>query len=113
MRENQHDDFWVSKNSRTSSPPALVSLVDMMLNSARLRRLNCPAPDELTSFGKLPLRIDSHIVGLPIRAMVKSTFDAVDTRNTGEHTLDFHLEIRQRLTHRRRHTKGDNHIARC
>ena len=60
----------------------------------------CPAPDELTSVGKLPLCTDSHIIGLPIPAVVKSTFDATDTRNAGEHTLDFYLEIRQRVTHR-------------
>jgi hypothetical protein len=53
-----------------------------------------PAPDEFTSVGKLPLGADGHVIGLPIPAMVKSTFDAIDTGDAGKHTLDFHLEIR-------------------
>jgi hypothetical protein len=64
------------------------------------RWVNCPAPDELALVGKLPLCTDSQIIGLPIPTMVESTFDAIDTSNAGEHTLDFHLEIRQRVTQR-------------
>jgi hypothetical protein len=32
--------------------------------------------------------------------MVKRTFDANDSRNVGEHALDFHLKIRQGVTQR-------------
>jgi hypothetical protein len=48
----------------------------------------CPAPDELTPVGKLPLRTDGHIMGLPVAAMVKRTFDANETGEPGEHTLE-------------------------
>ena len=72
----------------------------MMSNSGCFGGLNCPATDELTSVGKLPLCTDRHMIGLPIPAMVKSTCDATDTRNVGKHTLDLHLEIRQRVTQR-------------
>jgi hypothetical protein len=65
-----------------------------------LTDLNCAAPDELAPVGKLPLCSDSHIIGLPIPAMVESTLHAIDTGNADEHTLDFHLEIRQRVTQR-------------
>jgi hypothetical protein len=44
--------------------------------------------------------------------MVKGTGDRADTRNAGEHTLDFHLEIRQRVTQRRCHAQGDEHVPR-
>jgi hypothetical protein len=58
------------------------------------------APDELSVIGKLPSCTDSHIVGLPIPAVVKSTFNTNDTGNAGEYTLDFHLKIRRRVTQR-------------
>src|SRR5271168_4096923 len=67
-----------------------------------------PAPDELTLVGKLPSCTGGHIVGLPIPAMVKSTLDANDSRNVGEHALDFHLKIRQRVAQRRCHAKGNH-----
>ena len=62
--------------------------------------LGSSASDELALVGKLPFCTESHIIGLPIPAMVESTFNAVDTSKAGEHTLDFHLEIRQRVTQR-------------
>ena len=58
----------------------------------------------------LPLCPESHMIGLPIPAMVKSTCNAADTGDGGEHTLNLHLKIRQRVTQRRCHALGDNHI---
>jgi hypothetical protein len=45
-------------------------------------RLNCPAPEELTSFGKIPFCTDRHIIGLKVLTVVERTIDA-KTKNAG------------------------------
>jgi hypothetical protein len=39
-----------------------------------------PLAPELTPVGEFPLCTDGHIVGLPVAAIVKRTFDATDAR---------------------------------
>jgi hypothetical protein len=62
--------------------------------------LRRPTADERTLVGKLPLSTDGHVIGSPIPAMVERALDAADTRNPGEHALDFHLEIWERVAQR-------------
>ena len=54
----------------------------------------CPAPDEFTPVGKLPLGAPGHVARLAIRPVIERAFDAGDIGNIGdtgdvcEHTFD-------------------------
>src|ERR1700738_1355447 len=56
------------------------------------------ASDVLALVRKLPFCSGSHVIGFPIPAVVKGTFDVSETRNVGEYALDLHLEIWERVT---------------
>ena len=67
-RGKRHRAYW---HSCMKDQPCDTSAADVA--PTELHR--CPAPDELTSVSKPPSCTDSHIVRLPIPAMVKNTFD--------------------------------------
>src|SRR5258708_21949105 len=90
----------VEKRFESLQHEGLIFFLDCLRHFILLRSHPCPTPDELTPVGKLSLCAGSHIIGSPIPAVVKGTFDATDTRNAGKHALDLHLEIRQRMTQR-------------